>query len=107
MSPVEQYRNDTLIDSHKPYLEPLNSSRSLETEQGRSNILTHSGTGLDAHRLSTPRAEQLEFLLDTTGFPTMSGPASQCQASPCTVRPVRASQCPDRARLGQARARYS
>ena len=36
-------------------------------------MLTHSGFGLDAHRLGTPGPYQLDLPCNTTGFPT-SGP---------------------------------
>ena len=69
--PVSKDRFDTLIDSHKPLLLLLTRMNKSDNELRRSNMLTHSESGLDAHRSRTRSAYRLEFASDTTGFPTI------------------------------------
>ena len=66
----------------------------MNNEQQRSNILTHSGSSLDAHRLRTAGAEQL---LRRPRYHWL--PDSQARASLGTESP--------QARVSQARYRVS
>ena len=78
----------------------------MNIEQQRSNILTRSTNGLDAHRLRTRGTQRLEFGWDTIGFPTVGQDMpdrSQYRAE--TEPDRRASTEPGRARIGQTRAR--
>ena len=96
-------RKQAPIDSHKPVFAWLKESILARNEQRRSNILTHSGSGLDAHRLRTRGAYLLELRLDTTGFPTTQTvrpvrPVKPVNQSVRPVRPVRPVRCSRQAR---------
>ena len=99
-----QVRKYTLIDSHKSLLHCLNRLNNTDTEQQRSNMPTHSGNALDAHRLSIRGLKLLELRRDTAGFPTPTGrtPAQDSQdTGPGQPGPVQLGQ--GRVQLGRAR----
>ena len=102
------------IDSHKPLLRQLNYAKNINNKHRRSNILTHSENGLDAHRLRTCSPDLLlnglgyHWLPDnrSQGYPARDSQPAVSRYSLSAVSRYSLSGCPGtprQARLGTPR----